>query len=285
MEIKITREELQKVNLMVATPMYGGMCNGSYTRSMIDLTGKCAQYGVKFTTSMLFNESLITRARSYIVDGFMRSDCTHLLFIDSDIGFDPNDVFALLALQMQNPEKYDVIGGPYPKKTISWEKIRDAVNRGAADKSPNDLENFVGDFVFNPVIPEGATEVRLELDKPIEVLEIGTGFMLIPRSTVEAWQSHFEDRKYLPDHVRTKDFDGSREIYLYFQAEIDPKSKRYLSEDYLWCQQVRSYGGKIWLCPWMHLTHTGSYIFSGNMTSMAQIGANPTADPSKVTKT
>ena len=285
MEIKIERDDLQKINLMIGTPMFGGQCHGSYTRSMIDLTGKCAQYGVKFTTSMLFNESLIPRARNYVSDGFMRSDCTHLLFIDADIGFDPNDVFALLALQVQNADKYDVICGPYAKKCVSFEKIRDAVNKGIADKDPNRLEDFVGDFVFNPVIPDGATEVRLELDKPIEILESGTGFMLIPRATFEKFDKEFPENKYLPDHVRTKDFDGSREITMYFQAEIDAKSRRYLSEDYYFCQKVRSIGGHIWLCPWMHLTHTGSYIFSGNMMAMAQIGANPTADPSKVSKT
>mgnify|MGYP000341873540 CR=1 FL=1 len=67
--------------------------------------------------SFLFNESLITRARNYLVDEFLRSDFTHLLFIDSDIHYNPQDVIAMLALEK------DVIGGPYPKKSINWNQF------------------------------------------------------------------------------------------------------------------------------------------------------------------
>jgi hypothetical protein len=63
-----------------------------------------AKYGVETKFSFLFNESLITRARNYLVDEFLRSGFTHLLFIDSDIHYSPQDVLALLALDK------DVIG-------------------------------------------------------------------------------------------------------------------------------------------------------------------------------
>jgi len=92
-----------------------------FARSIADLSALCTHHGIPLQMYFLFNESLITRARNYCCDEFMRSDATHMLFIDSDIGFNPQDVIALLALQIQN-EAYDVIGGPYPKKCISWEK-------------------------------------------------------------------------------------------------------------------------------------------------------------------
>jgi len=87
MEIKIEVDELRKKKLFVATPMYGGMCAGMYTRSIADLAAICARYQVQLQLYFLFNESLITRARNYCVDEFLRSEATHLMFIDADIGF------------------------------------------------------------------------------------------------------------------------------------------------------------------------------------------------------
>ena len=117
MELSISVQELRKNKLFVATPMYGGQCNGLYMKACLDLQGICAQYGIDVRFSFLFNESLITRARNYLVDEFLRSDCSHLLFIDSDIHFNPQDVLALMAIDK------DVIGGPYPKKSINWRNV------------------------------------------------------------------------------------------------------------------------------------------------------------------
>ena len=229
-EIKIPISDLQKKKLFVATPMYGGACAGMYARSIADLAAICAKYEIPLQLYYLFNESLITRARNYCVDEFLRSDATHLMFIDSDIGFNPQDVIALLALQTEESE-YDIIGGPYPKKCISWEKIKIAVDKGFADEDPNNLEKFVGDYVFNP--KGGAKEIPI--GQPVEVMEMGTGFMMIRRNTFDVYKKAFPHLSYKPDHVRTAAFDGSREIHAYFDCIIDPVSKRYLSEDYVFC--------------------------------------------------
>ena len=320
MEIKIDITKLQRQKLFVATPMYGGACNGMYARSMCDLTALCLKYGIEMRSYFLFNESLITRARNYCVDEFMRSGYTHLLFIDSDIGFNPQDVLALLALQ-EEESPYDIIGGAYPKKCITWEKIVQAVNAGVGEENPNVLEDFVGDFVFNPVMDPGETSKSIKLDEPAQVLELGTGFMMIRRNTFEEYLKHYPEIMYRPDHVRTDAFDGSRKIGQYFQAEIDrynplndykdaleksargtigsqeilelleqvkkkqdTSSERYLSEDYLFCQNVRKMGQQVWLCPWMHLQHAGFYTFGGKLPALASVGASATADPAKLGK-
>jgi hypothetical protein len=273
MEISIQIEELRKRKIFLATPMYGGQCAGMFAKSVADLTSLCTSNGIELRSYFLFNESLITRARNYCVDEFMRSDCTHMMFIDSDIGFDPRDVLAMLALQSDDSE-YDVLAGPYPKKCISWEKIKLAVDKGIADDDPNVLEKYVGDFVFNP--KGGGGNIRIDI--PVEVSEIGTGFMMTRRSAFEKFEKAFPQYSYKPDHVRTEQFDGSREIMQYFQAEIDPASKRYLSEDYWFCQKLIEIGGKVWYCPWMKLQHVGSYIFGGSLVDLASIGAPATAD-------
>jgi hypothetical protein len=279
MEITIQIEELRKRKIFLAVPMYGGQCAGMFTKSVADLASICTSNGIEMRSYFLFNESLITRARNYCVDEFMRSDCTHLMFVDSDIGFDPRDVLAMLALQSDDSE-YDIIAGPYPKKCISWEKIKLAVDKGMADEDPNILEKYVGDYVFNPKGSSGS----IRIDIPVEVSEVGTGFMMTRRSTFEKFNAAYPQYSYKPDHVRTEHFDGSREIMQYFQAEIDPKSKRYLSEDYWFCQKVIDIGCKIWYCPWMRLQHVGSYIFGGSLADLASIGAPATADPALLKK-
>ena len=276
MEIKINTEVLSKRKLFVATPMYGGMCAGMFAKSAADLSAICTQYGIPIQYYFLFNESLITRARNYCCDEFMRSDCSHMMFIDSDIGFNPHDIIAMMALQSEDPGKYEIIGGPYPKKCISWEKIKLAVDKGLADDDPNALERFVGDFVFNP---KGGQQ-SIPISEPCEVLEIGTGFMMVSKEAMQKFTEHYKGQyMYKPDHVRTEHFDGSREIMMYFQAEVDPASKRYLSEDYWFCQKAQAAGIKTWFCPWMKLQHVGSYIFGGSLSDLAQIGAAATADP------
>lgn len=272
MEISISVEDLQKKRLFVATPMYGGQCSGMFTKSTNDLAIACARHGVELRFYYLFNESLITRARNYCVDEFLRSNCTHMMFIDSDIGFNYKDVLTLLHL-CDEDTNYGVMTGPYPKKTISWEKVKSAVNQGFADENPFSLENFVGDYVFNPA--DDITEFRI--DEPVRVREAGTGFMMIDRKTFAKYSAAYPELSYLPDHVRTEHFDGSREITAFFDCKIDPDSKRYLSEDYMFCYNCTKIGINVWMCPWMQLKHVGSYVFGGSLAAIAAISASPTA--------
>ena len=267
MEIQVKVEDLKKNKLFVATPMYGGMAHGLYLKSCLDLQGIMSRYGVDVKFSFLFNESLITRARNYLVDEFLRSDCTHLLFLDSDIHYNPQDVVALLALDK------DVIGGPYPKKSINWNNIAHAA-RNHPDLEPRELETLVGEYVFNVV--KGTSQ--FSVTEPLEVLEIGTGFMLVKREVFEKMSVEYPNIRYKPDHVGQAHFDGTRYIHAYFDTVIDAKGSitdggtdRYLSEDYMFCQMWRKMGGEIFLCPWMKTQHIGTYAFSGNMPKVAEL--------------
>lgn len=320
-------ENLQSKSLFVCTPMYGGQCFGTYTRSLLNLVEICKDIGIMCYVHFLYNESLIQRARNYCCDEFMRAKIgypppegmpdnrphfTHMLFIDSDISFDPKDILFMLAISDIGSDK-DVICGPYPKKCISWEKIKAAVDKGAANGNPNNLERFVGDYVFNP-----KGQGNIPLGQPVEILEGGTGFMLIQRQAFEKFAAKFPEQSYRPDHVRTANFDGSREIMAYFDCPIDrgytpgevteiiegllagedidtlktkaqdilfrekTASKRYLSEDYMFCQYLQKAGGKVWLLPWVKLQHTGTYVFGGSLIDIAMIGQSATADPSQL---
>ena len=266
MEIKVNVEELRKKKVFVATPMYGGMAHGLYVKSCLDLQSTMSKYGIETKFSFLFNESLITRARNYLVDEFLRTDFTHLLFIDSDIHYSPQDVVALLALDK------DVIGGPYPKKSINWNNVSQAA-RSHPNMPVGELANLVGEYVFNVV--KGTKQFTVT--DPLEVMEIGTGYMLVKREVFNQMEKEYPMIRYKPDHVGQANFDGTRYIHAYFDTVIDTKdsivgggSDRYLSEDYMFCQMWRKIGGKVFLCPWMKTQHIGTYAFTGNMPAVAQ---------------
>lgn len=261
MELSISVEQLRKYKVFIATPMYGGNANGLYVKSILDLQGMLTHYGIESRFSFLFNESLITRARNYLVDEFLRSEnFTHLLFIDSDIHFDPNDVLAMLALDK------DIIGGPYPKKSINWNNVAAAM-KAKPDVNPGELDKVTGDYVFNPV--PGTKQFKVT--EPLEVMEIGTGFMMIKREVFHKFKEEYPHLRYKPDHAGQANFDGSRYIHAYFDTVIDPDSHRYLSEDYMFCQYWRAVGGSVWLCPWMKTQHVGTYAFTGDMTKIAEL--------------
>lgn len=260
--INFNIEQMRQSKLFIATPMYGGQANGLYIKSILDLHGLLNHHKIENKFSFLFNESLITRARNYLVDEFLRSGYTHLLFIDSDVKFEAMDVLALLHFDK------DIIGGPYPKKTIKWQNVVKYISKcqqNNAKVNPDVFNQITGDYVFNAV--PGTKQFKS--NELLEVLEIGTGFMMVKKQVFHDFAEEYPHLKYRPDHAGQVNFDGSRYIHAYFDTVIDPETHRYLSEDYFFCQASRAIGKKIYLCPWMQTSHTGSYEFVGNIPAIA----------------
>jgi len=263
MNISFSSESFKGVKLFVATPMYGGMCNSNYLTGMVDLFSACTAYGVLAQFHATANQSIVARARNDCADAFLQSGYTHLLFIDSDVGFTAKDALTLLFLAASDTEKqYDILAGPYPKKNISWKKIKCAVEKGLADKDPESLSKYVGNYTF--LAPPNKP---FTTKTPSEVLEIGTGFMLIPRKTFENFADHYPDRKY------TSSDEGDR--FAFFDCIIHPETRRYIGEDSMFCIYVRKMGGRVWVAPWLELTHRGSYTFEGSLAHVAATGMSP----------
>lgn len=246
-------------------------------KSVLDLVILCNKYGIKLQPFFIHNESLITRARNYLADEFLRSDSTHLFFVDADIIFDPKDVLALLQIACQ--EGKDIVCGPYPKKNISWEKVKKAVDKAFGDppNNPEVLASFAGDFVFNAVHAG-----KVKMSEPFEVAEAGTGFMMINRYVFEKFTEAYPQQLYNPDHKRSKEFQGDRQITAFFMDPLE--DGRHLSEDYMFCKWSRKIGMKVWLCPWMKVHHFGSIVYIGNLPAIAAAGLSATIDPKDVRK-
>ncbi|QIG65678.1 putative glycosyltransferase [Ochrobactrum phage vB_OspM_OC] len=258
-------DSLKGKSLFIATPAYGGSCNVNFAKSLLEITIIATKYQIPMKVHFIANESLITRARSYCCDEFKRSGMTHMLFIDADIEFNPLYVFYLMQLS-ETGSDYDILAATYPKKNIAWERVKAAVDRGYADENPNVLEHYAGDYVFNP-LKTGS----FKMVEPMEVAETGTGFMLFRKELLDDFDQAYPELLFKPDHVRDDNFNGSRDIMLYFQAEIDPESRRYLSEDYFFCQKARKLGKKVWILPFMNLNHIGTYVFKGNLGALAAL--------------
>ena len=81
MKLEVSMEEMRQKKIFIGTPMYGGQCHGMYAKACNDLASMTASMGIETRFFYLFNESLLTRARNYISDEFVRSGFTHLVFL------------------------------------------------------------------------------------------------------------------------------------------------------------------------------------------------------------
>ncbi len=244
-------------HLYLATPMYGGQCSGHFASSMLGLVQLLGQQGIASTYRFLFNESLIPRGRNALVHGFLASDATHLMFIDADIRFAPEDVVHMLRADV------DILCGICPKKEISWTQVARAAALGVPAQ---ELGRHSGSFVVNLIGNQGQQVVAA--NTPVEIAHGGTGFMLIRRAVFEALAPQVPSyRNDLNDLSGT--LPSGAMVREFFSTSIDPESQRLLSEDYHFCMLWRRHGGKVHAAPWARLAHIGSYCFDGELPRVA----------------
>jgi len=250
-EFKVGVSDQKKPSLMIATPMYGGMCTGPYVVGLLSTMNKMRELGVSVYWAQMMNESLITRARNELARIFLDKGHDYLMFIDADIHFDGNAVATLMAADK------DVVCGIYPKKEIDWSRVSQAAKDGK-----DNLADYAGAFVFNMIHGEKGYQ---ETDDQglIPVRHGGTGFMLIKRGVFE----HLMDKVPTYRTSTFKNNDGEYEKPLtheFFATSID-HTGALLSEDYHFCELVREHGGEIWANPFIQLQHVGTYIYGGNI--------------------
>lgn len=242
--------EIKPVGVMLALPMYGGMCTGNLALSLVKTTLMLQGLGYKYHIETLYNESLIPRGRNMLARSFLEHpDMDRLMFIDSDIDFSELDVLSLLL------SKHDLVGGVYPKKRINWPLVQKAALAG---KEP--LSDYTGDFAMNVIRNDGQDR---ETDEQgfLEVRQAATGFMMITRKVFDTLKPH------VPVYKEARDDGSVFEAYDFFQIGPD-ENGWYVSEDYSFCNLWRKHGGKIYINPFIKLAHVGTYTFNGNLARM-----------------
>ena len=252
--------------VFIATPMFGGNANYMYMISLINLLTKLGQAGIPSMFEIAANESLITKARNILVEGFLKSDATHLLFLDGDLGFDADDV-----LRMVQADK-DIIGGQYAKKKINWDVVKRVVQAVPNIPAPH-INAVIAESTFRPI---GDT-LTFDINQPVEVESIATGMMLVKRRVFTEMAAKMPEIEIISGGSETMDpktmtriTDAHRTAHAYFDTSIDPVTKAYTSEDFTFCQRWRKLGGQVFLAPWTRTVHVGTYEYVCDLGAIAR---------------
>ena len=251
--------DYSSVKLYICTPCYGGMVSSEYMRSMCGLIKSFTETGIKHEIRTISNDSLVTRARACLLATFLADpEATHLMFIDADITFNAKSVYRLLSADR------DVIGGVYPMKSINWTSVREALKE-KPDISDSELAHRSANYVINIRSTESEGDSMGQVKGGFaKVANIGTGFMMIKRDVFDEMIQRYPAAKYRNDIPSFKGRPEADNMFTFFDTWCHPKSKRYLSEDYAFCQKWIDIGGEVWadlMCP---LHHRGTFVFKGS---------------------
>ena len=243
----------EQIHLVVATPCFGGQVSSIYASSIFQLQRAVrAKSNIELKVLLRDGDALITRARANLMTQFLDDPtATHFLFIDADIGFEPEQVFRLIE------SGADMVAGVYPIKRVNWEKARRVIESK------------------RPKVPAAALDYVLEINDPDHVAVVngftrvryaGTGFLMIRRHVFEKMCLAYASLQFFREHSLDA-LAGSPNRFALFECMIDPKSGTYLSEDFAFCKRWTDMGGEIWADLESRLDHVGPSVFHGDISS------------------
>lgn len=138
-------------SVFIATPTYDEWVCIEYVSALFETGVLLAQNGIGVCLGILPGNPFLDLARNNLVDEFLKSECTDLLFIDADVGWDAKMVTRVLSY------KQEVVGGLVPKRDAS----RD--------------DSFHDNALTGVMSPEGL----------FQSMELPTAFMRIQRTAFE----------------------------------------------------------------------------------------------------
>ncbi len=243
-----------RVRLAIATPCFGGQVSSIYAASIFKLQRALRSVPeIELVVHLRDGDALITRARADLVALFLDDPtATHLLFVDADIGFEPDQVMRLIACGA------DMAAGAYPIKRVNWEKARKVIE----SHRPN-IRSAVLDYVLEVDDPERIAVV----DGFARVRYAGTGFLMIRRDVLERMCRHYAALQFRREHSIADPLAGSTNRFALFECMIDHATGIYLSEDFSFCKRWTDMGGEIWADLASRLDHVGPATFHGDLAT------------------
>ena len=209
------------LKIFLCTPAFEGKVNIQYALSLSDTVLHLATKGIPVMIKITASGSLLPAERNRLTEAFLETDCTHMLCIDSDLGWPPQAVHELILKDM------DFIAGCYPARVG---KV----------------------FIFRPENnPDGSLVVD-EKKKIIKMQYIPAGFMLIKRHVIEKMRSDNPDLYFEPKHPESTASKG----YALFHLEL--RDGEFWGEDYHFCRIARKSGFEIWADPMIEFDHSGN---------------------------
>jgi len=240
------------VNLVIATPCFGGQISVVYAASLFKLQARIRSYR-DFTLKVLFKDgdALITRARSSLISQFLDDPAaTHLLFIDADIGFESEQVLRLIQCGA------DMCAAVYPVKRIDWDKVRKTIETARPNAAAAALQ-----YVFEVDDPNAV----IAKSGFVRVRYAGTGFLMVRRAALERMCARYPQLQYKRDHS-VDAAAASDNRFALFESMIAADGT-YLSEDFAFCKRWIDMGGEIWADLDSKLSHVGPMAFCGDLSS------------------
>jgi hypothetical protein len=243
------------MNIFIAIPCYGGNISNLTFHSLFNIIKPLNDLGHNLTIRTLPTESLISRGRNKFVTMFLddkKFDGTHLLFIDSDIGFSLENILRVIEFNRE------VVTCTYPVKGFYWQQLLDRIKENT-DIDEQTMRDYLLQFNVN-LYPN--TEFKNGFAR---VKESATGFMMIKRNVFTTIIDKNPQLKYKPD-LRTG-IENSQNAYDFFPVGIYREKdgvNRFLSEDYYFCRLAEECGFEIWTDLSTPITHLGFTEYHGS---------------------
>ena len=233
-------EQKKQIKLFIATPAFGHQVTTNYANSLLKFVSTAhPRLAVSSAIHMQSGMALVTQARNNCVSYFLNSECTHFLFIDADIGFEPEAIYRLIEKDVP------LCLTPYPVKGYG--------------------KDYQLQFIVH--FPD-KDNVRIQKDGFTEITAGPTGFMMIKREVFEKLAEKYPERKTVNKQlVGNKVETMEKGWYTFFETAQDPENG-YLGEDIAFCRLWTNIGGKIYADTQTPLTHFGSHAFHGSLNMM-----------------
>ena len=205
--------------VFLATPAYDGKVNVQYAIALAETHTLLASKGIEFQVQIHCSGSLLTAERNRLLEKFVESDATHMLCVDSDLGWPAPAVLAMLAHDV------DFVGGIYPTRKDNM-------------------------FLFRYFKNEDGSVIKN--DKGLLKMEyIPAGFMLIKREVILKMREFHQGLKFVPKVQNDQMFSG----YALFNTEV--WEGEFWGEDYYFCRKATEAGIDIWVDPLIEFDHAG----------------------------